>query len=145
MFSLLNPVLHANTPEGVAAYKAEPYVVAADVYGKPPHAGRGGWSWYTGAAGWMYRLLVETLLGVGLEGNRLRLTPRPPQGWDSYKIHYRYRRTFYHITIAFCGAGEAPCLVLDDRAIEADTVPLVDDGREHSVEMKIARPSAPRP
>jgi cellobiose phosphorylase len=143
MFALLNPVLHGSTPEGIAAYRSEPYVVAADVYGRPPHVGRGGWSWYTGAAGWMYRLLVETLLGVGLEGNRLRLTPRPPEGWDSYKIHYRYRRTPYHITIAWCAPGEAPGLVLDGQALETDTIPLVDDGREHVAEMKIARVSAP--
>jgi cyclic beta-1,2-glucan synthetase len=83
----------------IATYKVEPYVVAADVYAVAPHTGRGGWTWYTGSASWMYRLLVETLLGVNLEGDQLRLDPRLPEAWDSYKIHYRYRQTVYHITI----------------------------------------------
>ena len=71
LFSLLNPISHAGTPEAVGVYKVEPYVVAADVYALPPHTGRGGWTWYTGSAGWMYRLIVETLLGLRLEGGRL--------------------------------------------------------------------------
>ena len=81
LFDLLNPIHHGGTPEQIATYKVEPYVVAADVYAVAPHTGRGGWTWYTGSAGWMYRLLIETLLGVKLEGNQLRLTPRfPPAG-----------------------------------------------------------------
>ena len=82
LFALLNPVHHGGTPEQIATYKVEPYVVAADVYAVAPHTGRGGWTWYTGSAGWMYRLLVETLLGVKLEGDQLRLTPRFPAKLD---------------------------------------------------------------
>ena len=93
LFALLNPVHHGGTPEQIATYKVEPYVVAADVYAVAPHTGRGGWTWYTGSAGWMYRLLIETLLGVNLEGDQLRLTPRLPKSWTTYKIHYRYRQT----------------------------------------------------
>ena len=72
-----------------------------------PHAGRGGWTWYTGSAGWMYRLLIETLLGVDLEGEQLRLAPRLPAAWTGYRIHYRYRETVYHITVKRLGP-EAP-------------------------------------
>ncbi|MDD4963628.1 MAG: glucoamylase family protein [Gallionella sp.] len=139
LFSLLNPIHHGATPEQIATYKVEPYVVAADVYGVAPHTGRGGWTWYTGSAGWMYRLLVETLLGVNLEGNQLRLTPRMPKSWPSYKIHYRYHQTVYHITFTQLDAdteGENQ-LYLDGHKLTAETIPLVDDQQEHFVEMKI--------
>ena len=138
LFSLLNPIHHGGTPEQIATYKVEPYVVAADVYAVAPHTGRGGWTWYTGSAGWMYRLLIETLLGVNLEGDQLRLTPRMPKSWSSYKIHYRYRQTVYHITITRLDADteEANQLLLDGKELAAKTVPLVDDRQEHFVEMK---------
>ena len=99
LFTMLNPIHHGSSPADIEVYKVEPYVVCADVYGAPPHYGRGGWSWYTGASGWMYRLGVETLIGLRLEIDKLRLVPRVPAGWESYKIHYRYRETFYHITV----------------------------------------------
>jgi cellobiose phosphorylase len=139
LFSLLNPIHHGGTPEQIAVYKVEPYVVAADVYAVAPHTGRGGWTWYTGSAGWMYRLLIETLLGVNLEGDQLRLTPRMPKSWTSYKIHYRFRQTVYHITITRLDADteEANQLRLDGNELAAKTVPLVDDRQEHFVEMKV--------
>jgi len=110
------------------------------VYAVKPHTGRGGWTWYTGSAGWMYRLLIETLLGVNLEGNQLRLTPRLPKSWTTYKIHYRYRQTVYHITISHLAtdAAEADQLFLDGEELAVKTVPLVDDRREHFVELKFA-------
>jgi cellobiose phosphorylase len=139
LFSLLNPVHHGGTPKQIATYKVEPYVVAADVYAVAPHTGRGGWTWYTGSAGWMYRLLIETLLGVNLEGDQLRLTPRLPKKWAGYKIHYRYRQTIYHIAITRLAAdsGEANQLFLDGKELAGKTILLVDDRREHSVELKI--------
>jgi cellobiose phosphorylase len=139
LFSLLNPIHHGGTPKQIATYKVEPYVVAADVYAVAPHTGRGGWTWYTGSAGWMYRLLVETLLGVHLEGDQLRLTPRLPKGWKTYKIHYRYRQTMYHIAITRLAAdssGENQ-LLLDGKDLVGQTIPLVDDRREHAVELKV--------
>ena len=138
LFTLLNPIHHGGTPEQIATYKVEPYVVAADVYAVAPHTGRGGWTWYTGSAGWMYRLLIETLLGVNLEGDQLRLTPRLPKDWQTYKIHYRYRQTVYHITISRLAAdsGDINHLSLDGKELAAKTIPLVDDRREHSVELK---------
>jgi len=140
MFNLLNPVNHGATPEQIAAYKVEPYVVAADVYAVAPHLGRGGWTWYTGSAGWMYRLLIETLLGVNLEGDKLRLAPRLPSSWPAYKIHYRYRKTVYHITISRLAtdAGTMNRLTLDGQEISGQTIPLRDDRQEHTVEMGIA-------
>jgi cellobiose phosphorylase len=137
-FALLNPVHHGGSAKDIATYKVEPYVVAADVYAVPPHTGRGGWTWYTGSAGWMYRLLIETLLGVNLEGDRLRLAPRLPQAWPSLKIHYRYRQTVYHITISRL-AADAPGdtrIVVDGQEQPGATLPLIDDRREHFAELK---------
>ncbi|MCJ7603069.1 MAG: cyclic beta 1-2 glucan synthetase, partial [Desulfobulbaceae bacterium] len=103
LFTMLNPVNHGSGPAEIERYKVEPYVMGADIYGAPPHTGRGGWTWYTGAAGWMYRLTVETLLGLHLEVDHLRIAPCIPAHWQSYKIHYRYRETFYHITVKRVG------------------------------------------
>jgi cellobiose phosphorylase len=139
IFSMLNPVHHSLTPAARDAYRVEPYVVAADVYAVAPHVGRGGWTWYTGSAGWMYRLLVETLLGVGLEGEKLRVSPRLPAAWTGFRIHYRYRETLYHITVKRLAAeaGETPFLVLDGTAIAGGAIPLVDDRRDHAAEINI--------
>jgi len=138
LFNLLNPIHHGATSEQIKTYKVEPYVVAADVYSRPPHTGRGGWTWYTGSAGWMYRLLTETLLGVNLAGDRLRLAPRFPKSWSSYKIHYRYRQTFYHITITRrpeLSDAEAT-ISLDGSDLPDKAIPLLDDHVEHFVEMQ---------
>ena len=126
----------------IAKYKVEPYVVAADLYAMPPHTGRGGWTWYTGSAGWMYRLLIETLLGLNLSGDQLRLTPRLPKAWTTYKVHYRYRQTVYNITISRLSSESAQVmqLVLDGKELAVESVPaipLVDDNLEHTVDLKI--------
>ena len=108
--TMINPVNHARTPEGMATYKVEPYVIAADVYALAPHTGRGGWSWYTGSAGWMYRLIVESLLGVTRERDCLRFAPCLPADWTGFTMRYRYRETTYEIairqTLAGAGAGD---------------------------------------
>jgi cellobiose phosphorylase len=142
LFALLNPVHHSATPQQIATYKVEPYVVAADVYAVAPHTGRGGWTWYTGSAGWMYRLLIETLLGVHLEGDQLRLNPHLPRSWTTCKVHYRYRQTVYHITISRLVADWADTnrLFLDGKELADEAVPLVDDRHEHFVELKVWSP-----
>jgi cellobiose phosphorylase len=139
LFALLNPIHHGGTPKQIAIYKVEPYVIAADVYALAPHTGRGGWTWYTGSAGWMYRLLIETLLGVNIAGDQLRLNPRLPKSWTTCKIHYRYRQTVYHITITRLAVDSADAnqLFLDGKELAVKTVTLVDDRREHSVELKV--------
>jgi cellobiose phosphorylase len=140
LFALLNPIRHGSTAEQIATYKVEPYVVAADVYAVAPHTGRGGWTWYTGSAGWMYRLLIETLLGVNLEGEHLRLTPRLPKAWSTFKLHYRHRQTQYHITISRLAENSTDTedFVLDGQRLTGSTIPLVNDGREHSVAARVA-------
>ena len=99
LFSLLNPINHANTRAGVSRYKVEPYVVAADIYAEPPHVGRGGWTWYTGSAGWMYRAGVEWILGMRLRSTKLHLDPCIPQGWRSFEIILRYHSSRYEIVV----------------------------------------------
>jgi cellobiose phosphorylase len=133
---LLNPIHHGATSNQIATYKVEPYVVAADVYAVAPHTGRGGWTWLTGSAGWMYRLLIETLLGVNREGDQLRLSPRPPRSWKSYKIHYRYHQTVYHITFTRSpvGATSGSPVSLDGQNLPGNSIPLHNDRREHFVE-----------
>jgi cellobiose phosphorylase len=139
LFSLLNPIHHATDPAQVNRYKAEPYVVVADIYSVAPHTGRGGWSWYTGSAGWMYRLIVETLLGLRLEAGELRVSPRLPRAWESLKLHYRHRDTFYHITVKRDGvaAAQPVCVIVDGKEQPDATIQLVDDREEHAVEINI--------
>jgi cellobiose phosphorylase len=120
-------VNHGKSEARIAIYKVEPYVVAADVYAIAPHVGRGGWTWYTGSASWMYRLLIETLLGLNLEGNNLRLTPLLPKAWPSYKIHYRSHQTVYHITIMrnVSNISNTNRLTLNGLEIHGISIPLV--------------------
>jgi cyclic beta-1,2-glucan synthetase len=139
LFHLLNPIRHALDPAGVERYRIEPYVVAADIYSVAPHTGRGGWSWYTGSSGWMYRLIVETLFGLEVELDQLHLKPLLPAGWDSFRLHYRFRETFYHITVSRCKADseEQPGLRLDGRPLPGSVVHLLDDHHEHHIELKV--------
>ena len=129
IFAMINPLNHAQSAQAVAIYKVEPYVMAADVYAAAPHTGRGGWTWYTGSAGWMYRLAVESLLGLRLEGDKLRLRPCLPASWPGFKLRYRYRDTVYHIAVV---RDESASVEPSDQVIS-----LVDDRQEHSVEVKI--------
>lgn len=99
LLSLINPINHGKTPEDVALYKAEPYVMAADVYGVEPHTGRGGWTWYTGSAGWMYQLVTESFLGIRREGNELVIEPRVPADWELFKIKYTLNENVYNIEV----------------------------------------------
>jgi cellobiose phosphorylase len=137
LFSLINPLHHGSTPVGIATYKVEPYVVAADVYAVAPHIGRGGWTWYTGSAGWMYRLIVESLLGLRLDVDKLSFSPCLPDEWQSFKLHYRYRDTFYHITLHNHGGREAARVTLDGVDQLDKAIHFVDDRQEHSADVEI--------
>ena len=141
MLAMINPVKHADSSEAIAIYKVEPYVVAADVYSVQPHTGRGGWTWYTGSAGWLYRLIMESLLGLRPEGEKLRLIPCLPTDWKGFNVHYRYRETIYHIYIMRMSAVDGQAGVRVDGIEQADkAIPLVDDHREHTVEVRINTP-----
>ena len=139
MLTMINPINHARSPEEIAIYQGEPYVAAADLYAAPPHIGRSGWTWYTGSAGWMYRLIVESLLGLRLETDSLRFEPCLPAEWDSFMVHYRYRETIYHITVVQTGDNSGAGVIVDGALQSGKTISLVDDRREHAVEVKIFR------
>lgn len=136
LLSMINPVNHALTAAAVATYKVEPYVVTADVYAVNPHIGRGGWSWYTGSAGWLYRLIVESLLGLQRQGDSLLFTPCLPAEWPRCSIRYRYRATEYRIDLV-PGQTGVTSIMLDGQLLPGNAVPLVDDQQAHRVEVRI--------
>lgn len=133
--TMINPVNHATTPAGVVRYRTEPYVMAADVYARPPHVGRGGWTWYTGSAGWMYRLLTESLLGLSVHGDQLHLVPCLPPAWPGFSMRYRFRATTYRIAVRRAADGGATGLVLDGVTLAHPYLVLVDDGLPHAAEL----------
>ena len=139
LFDLLNPVRHAASPDGVDRYKVEPYVVCADVYGAPPHTGRGGWTWYTGSASWLYRVGLEAILGLRLRGTRLELDPCVPPGWSGYEITYRYRSATYYIIVENSGGSGrgVRSVTVDGRAVPEGVVELADDGGQHKVRIAL--------
>ncbi len=125
LFSLLNPINHATTRVSVHRYKVEPYVIAADIYSVSPHVGRGGWTWYTGSAGWMYRAGLESILGFQLQGNRLRIAPCVPASWPGFEIVFKYRSSTYEIAVENQGRARG----------ESSIIELVDDGQVHQVRL----------
>ncbi len=138
LFEMINPVNHGKTLQGAATYKIEPYVIAGDVYALSPHIGRGGWSWYTGSAGWMYQLIVESLLGLRLEKDKLHFLPSLNATWSGFKIHYQYIETLYHITVTQTGAENGKMSVIVDGVLQHDgIISLTNDRQEHIVEVKI--------
>jgi len=139
---MLNPVNHARTPGEVERYKVEPYVVAADVYAHPDHIGRGGWTWYTGSAAWMYRAGLESILGLERRGATLRLDPNIPVTWAGFTITIRDGSTRYDITIEnpqHRSSGIAEVL-LDGRAVDAEAIPWIHDGNTHTVRALLGQP-----
>jgi cellobiose phosphorylase len=134
LMNMINPVHRGGSAQEIATYRVEPYVVAADVYARPPHTGRGGWTWYTGSAGWMYRLITESLLGLRLEAARLYFKPRVPSTWNSFKVRYRYGETVYHVTILQSQDVESESRIMVDGVRQAEPyLTLVDDRKDHSV------------
>jgi cyclic beta-1,2-glucan synthetase len=135
VFDLINPIHHSSTPAEAARYQVEPYVVAADVYGVAPHIGRGGWTWYTGSAAWMYRVAIESLLGLRIRGNRLGIQPCVPASWHEFEITYRWKSATYRITVIRPGVNRssAPTILLDGAPIVGSELVLVDDRQNHHV------------
>jgi cellobiose phosphorylase len=138
LLSIINPVNHATSAEAIAIYKVEPYVVASDVYALPPHTGRGGWTWYSGSAGWMYRLIVESILGLRREVDKLYCEPCIPADWASFKLNYRYRESVYHIRVCQTHEAEGVTKLMVDGIERRDLViPLLDDRQRHEVDLRI--------
>ena len=143
LIAMLNPINHARDAKGVERYKVEPYAIAADIYGEPPHAGRGGWTWYTGSAGWYYRLLHEVVFGIERCVDKLRFRPRVPASWAGFKVHYRYYQTFYHLIFTRSPKHRGPVrLTLDGRPLDSDVLTLLNDQRDHTVELVFGQEAA---
>jgi cyclic beta-1,2-glucan synthetase len=135
LFDLLNPILHSSSPADVERYRVEPYVLAGDVYSEGHHDGRGGWTWYTGSAGWLYRVALETLLGFQLRGSKLLLDPCIPRHWPGFGITYRYRSATYVIKVENSAGLErgVKSLHLDGKEVERGGIHLSDDGQTHEL------------
>ncbi|HRH44721.1 MAG TPA: protein ndvB, partial [Pyrinomonadaceae bacterium] len=135
LFALLNPINHASTRAGLHKYKVEPYILAGDVYAQNTHVGRGGWTWYTGASGWMYRAALETMLGFHLQGEILKIEPCIPRNWRDFEIDYRYKKTLYQIKV------ENPSSIcsgvietwFDGKLLESNEIPLENDEQKHLI------------
>ena len=142
LFHMLNPINHSRTAAEAAKYKAEPYVVAGDVYGRPPHAGRGGWSWYTGSAAWMYRAGIESMLGLRRRGQTFIVDPCIPTSWPEYTITWRVQHTTYVILVLNPDKHSRGVLhaTLDDQPVDANAIPIVNDGLTHQVRVVLGRP-----
>ena len=132
---ICNPINHTRTPLECSIYKTEPYVVAADVYAANQHMGRGGWSWYTGAAGWLYKAGIEYILGINIRGRNLVINPCIPEHWEGYKVIYNHSGTIYNITVSnpqnICRGVIS--ITLDGKAIVGNAIELVDDKNTHQV------------
>ncbi len=140
LFSMINPINHASTRAGVHRYKIEPYVIPADIYSEPPHVGRGGWSWYTGSAGWMYRAGIEWILGLTVEENILKINPCVPDEWKEFTISYQHGNSNYEVHVENLNPGnEIKAIEVDGKALAIinEGIKLVDDGKDHKVKLSI--------
>jgi cyclic beta-1,2-glucan synthetase len=137
LFNLLNPIFHSDSIEKVTEYRVEPYVICADIYSQPPYLHRGGWTWYTGSAAWMYQLGLNALLGFKKTGSTLRIDPTIPPAWDGFEIHYQFGAASYQINVTNPQhlAHNVQYVELDGKKLEQTAIPLVDDGQEHRVEV----------
>ena len=144
LLSLINPVNHAKNANAVGVYKVEPYVMAADVYAVSPHTGRGGWTWYTGSAAWMYRLILESILGLQLVHNRLSFKPCVPLAWSSFDVSYEFGEAVYQIQIQLSEAGSGISSIVVDGIDRngnelGNVLELVDDKKNHKVVWTVER------
>jgi cyclic beta-1,2-glucan synthetase len=146
LFSLLNPINRTTTRTDVHRYKVEPYVVAADIYSVAPHAGRGGWTWYTGSAGWMYRAGLESILGFSVQGTRLRISPCIPAHWPGFEIVFQHRSTRYEIVVENPQGAERGVAIADfdgqPLAPGPLDIALVDDGATHRLRVTLGAPQS---
>lgn len=133
LFSLINPINHSKNDKLIEQYKVEPYVVVADIYSSPEHEGRGGWAWYTGSAGWMYQFILESLLGLRKEGNKLFIQPCTPVAWDSFTIQYKYEKTIYEITINKNMEGTKTNILINGKQQNNNFIELKEDAGKQEI------------
>ena len=143
LFDMLNPIFHSDSEEKAAEYSVEPYVICADIYSKTPYLHRGGWTWYSGSAAWMYRLGLTALLGFKKTGNTLQIDPVIPPSWDGFEIKYKFGATIYQIKVINSThvSKNVQYINLDGKILNQTAIPLVDDGQEHRVEVIMGAPA----
>jgi len=135
LFNLLNPIFQSDTEKKALIYRVEPYVICADIYSKAPYVRRGGWTWYTGSAAWMYRLGLEAILGFRKIGDTLHIEPVIPPAWDGFEIRYQFGESVYLIQVhnpehVTCHVRQ---MLLDGKSLRDRLIPLVDDKQEHRI------------
>lgn len=136
---MINPIEHSRTKESAKKYKVEPYVIAADVYGQKNLAGRGGWTWYTGSASWMYEAGIKYILGLKIEKNKLKIEPCIPNDWKEYSIKYQYGNSIYHIHVQNQNGKETgvTCFLLDGQEIEEKEIQMNTNGGIYNIEVEM--------
>jgi len=139
LLQMINPLNHGKSETDMAVYKVEPYVMAADVYAIAPHTGRGGWTWYTGAAGWMYQLIIESFLGLKRRANTLSFAPCIPPEWASYKARYIYQSTIYRIVVEQFENTRDPSVTVDGILQTDNIITLIDDGKAHNIDIVVVK------
>jgi cyclic beta-1,2-glucan synthetase len=145
LFHMINPTSHTRSADGVERYRVEPYVVAADVYAHPMHVGRGGWTWYTGSAGWMYRAAIDELLGLRRSADTIAIAPCVPAMWPDFEMDLRFGRSRYRITVDNRAhqQGSVRTATLDGVDVDPDAIPYRDDGGTHEIAIVLG-PDIPR-
>jgi cellobiose phosphorylase len=136
LLNLINPITHGDSPERIARYKVEPYVVAADVYGVEPHRGQGGWTWYSGSSAWLYRIILESILGFDLQGEKLCLSPKLPTTWNGFRLRYKFRDTEYKIAVKRSATKRDAQRTLLNGAEITGAIPLVNDRLVHTIDIE---------
>ena len=137
LINLINPLNHGSTADKIKKYKIEPYVIAADVYAVENHLGRGGWTWYTGSAGWMYQLLIETFFGLKRNGNKLYFEPCFPENWPAFTLSYQYGESVYQLNFDQQLTWKETTILLDETVQEGNAVFLVNDKETHQVTIRL--------
>ena len=143
LFHMVNPINHTRTPEGLDQYQAEPYAVAADVYAHPMHLGRGGWTWYTGSAGWMYQAAVEGILGLRRHDATFSVSPSIPAMWPKFSIDWKVGGTMYRIAVVNPGhrCRGVRSAELDGVVVDPEAIPLLEDRKTHHVVVELGDPA----
>ncbi len=131
-YQMINPINRTKTKDRVDKYKVEPYVIAADIYSSSEFSGRGGWTWYTGSAGWFYKVGTQDILGIKQQGEKLKIDPKLPIAWDGYKAEYHYKNSTYNIEVE---KGEKSSILVDGKDIISSSIPLIDDGKDHLIKV----------
>ena len=135
LYRMINPIEHARTKDEVKKYKVEPYVISADVYGTANLIGRGGWTWYTGSAGWYYNAGIEYILGFKIEEGKIKINPCIPCDWKEYSIKYKYKNTVYNIKVKNIAGKNTGISKIFLNEKEIKEINLIDDGNIYNIEI----------